>query len=247
LESELFGYEKGAFTGAHVGGKKGLIELAHRGTLFLDEITSLSNMLQAKLLRLLSEQEIMKLGSDRIIPVNIRVVAATNEDIESCIKERGFRKDLYYRLSTFRLHLPSLRERPEDLIPLFLNFVSRYRKDIYHLVIKKERDIFQILIKETFPGNIRELENVVKRFCLLFKWGIHEDKIDRLLETCLEPKAGPCQQEGKIPGLKDIVENCERMVIQQLLENHNSHKDISFMLNLHRSSLWRKMKKYKIP
>ena len=186
LESELFGYEKGAFTGAQPSGKKGLIELAHKGTLFLDEITSLSTLLQAKLLRLLSEHEILKLGSDHIIPVDIRIIAATNDDIEARVKERAFREDLYYRLSAFRLRLPPLRDRPKDLVPTFFHLVRRFRPEIAGDLVKQRAQIHQVLSREVFRGNVRELENVARRFCLLFQPETHAIGIESLLDACID-------------------------------------------------------------
>lgn len=246
LESELFGYEKGAFTGAHVSGKKGLIELAHKGTLFLDEITSLSYPLQAKLLRLLSEHEILKLGSDRIIPVEIRIIAATNLDMESCVADHRFREDLYYRLSAFRLHIPPLRERPEDLAPLFLHFLSRTRQEIIGSLIKKKQLIRRILENEPFKGNVRELENIVKRFCLLFQPGRHEEKIGALLEACLERKPRPSAAEEPAAHLKATLGATEKILIQEMFRRYKNKNEISRILGVDRSTLWRKLKKYGI-
>jgi transcriptional regulator with PAS, ATPase and Fis domain len=245
LESELFGYERGAFTGAHVAGKKGLIELAHKGTLFLDEITSLSYPLQAKLLRLLSEHEILKLGSDRIIPIEIRILAATNIDIESCVATHRFREDLYYRLSAFRLHIPPLRERPEDLVPLFLHFVLRFRKEIAAQVSKKRQTIQKILIKEHLKGNARELENIAKRFCLLFQPEKRGEEIGALLEACLERKMGPYELE-ETTNLKTALEITEKNVLQEMVKKYKNKSDISRILDVDRSTLWRKLKKYGI-
>jgi propionate catabolism operon transcriptional regulator len=187
LKSELFGCVKGAFTGARAAGKQGLIELAHTGTLFLDEITSLGYPLQAKLLRLLAEGEILKLGSDRVIPVNIRIIAATNENIERAVAERRFREDLYYRLATFRLHLPPLRERLEDLVPLFLYCVGRNRPEIAaHLQHEKSQALLREgLLKANFPGNVRELDNVARRYCLLWKQNLGAAAERTLLDECL--------------------------------------------------------------
>ncbi len=246
LESELFGYEKGAFTGAHVSGKKGLIELAHKGTLFLDEITSLSYPLQAKLLRLLSEQEILKLGSDRLIPVEIRIIAATNVDMEACVADHRFREDLYYRLSAFRLHIPPLRERPEDLAMLFLYFVGRTRKEIIGSLLRKEPIIRGVLENEPFMGNVRELENIVKRFCLLFKPLKSDKKIGALLESCLERAMRPREGEESPTHLKEVSGFAEKKRIQELIRSHNGKNEISRILGVDRSTLWRKMKRYGI-
>jgi transcriptional regulator with PAS, ATPase and Fis domain len=247
LESELFGYEKGAFTGAHAAGKKGLIELAHKGTLFLDEITSLDYVLQAKLLRLLSEQEILKLGSDRIIPVDIRILAATNDDIETSVRERRFREDVYYRLSAFRLHIPSLRERPEDLVPLFLHFVGIFRGEILPTISKKRPLIQKLLIKEPFRGNARELENVAKRFCLLYQTGEDNREIETLLESCLERRILPGNdREDGHADLRTTLQRTEKSILEELTKKYKNKNELSRILDMDRSSLWRKLKKYGI-
>lgn len=246
LESELFGYEKGAFTGAHTAGKKGLIELAHRGTLFLDEITSLSYPLQAKLLRLLSEHEILKLGSDRIIPVEIRIIAATNIDIESCVATRTFREDLYYRLNAFRLHIPPLRERPEDLVPLFLHFVRRIRKEMVGQVAKQKQIIRDILAREPLEGNARELENIAKRFCLLYNLEKHGDGMGVVLENCLEKKMTPYEPDGTPADLRRLVQLTEKTIIQEVMKRYKNKNDVSRILDVNRSTLWRKLKRYGI-
>ena len=247
LESELFGYEKGAFTGAHAAGKKGLIELAHKGTLFLDEITSLDYVLQAKLLRLLSEQEILKLGSDRIIPVDIRILAATNDDIETSVRERRFREDLYYRLSAFRLHIPCLRERPEDLVPLFLHFVGTFRGEILPTISKKRPLIQKLLIKEPFRGNARELENVAKRFCLLYQPGGDNREIEALIEDCLERRMPPGNNKVDSPAdLRTTLQRTEKGILEELTKKYKNKTELSRILDMDRSSLWRKLKKYGI-
>jgi transcriptional regulator with PAS, ATPase and Fis domain len=246
LESELFGYEKGAFTGAHSAGKKGLIELAHKGTLFLDEITSLNYILQAKLLRLLSEKEILKLGSDRIIPVDIRILAATNDDIESFVQERRFREDLYYRLNAFRLHLPPLRERPEDIVSLFLHFVQTYRSDILGYVSKKGHLIRKVLAREPFRGNARELENVAKRFCLLYQPANDEETFGALLEACLEKKKSSGDSEERPSDLRTILHHTEKKILGDLAKRYKNRGELARILDMDRSSLWRKLKKYGI-
>ncbi len=246
LESELFGYEKGAFTGARATGKKGLIELAHKGTLFLDEITSLNYPLQAKLLRLLSEQEILKLGSNRIIPVDIRILAATNEDIEACVHERRFREDLYYRLNAFRLHIPSLRERPEDLVPLFLHFVRAFRGEIFGSVYKKRHLIRKVLVKEPLRGNARELENVAKRFCLLFRESKDEKEGEALLEACLDKRTASGSDEETPIALRTALQHTEMKILKDLSKKYKNRSELSRILEMNRSSLWRKLKKYRI-
>ncbi len=247
LESELFGYVKGAFTGARSAGKQGLIELAHTGTLFLDEITSLGYSLQAKLLRLLAEGEILKLGSDRVIPVDIRIIAATNENIEQCLAERRFREDLYYRLAAFRLNLPPLRERPEDLVPLFLHAVRRIRPEIAERLEKKRMAglLQDTLARAPFPGNVRELDNVVRRFCLLWQPEMALDETRALLNECL----GWTQEQKKAnpsAGLRDAVEHTEKAILQDLVGIYDSRQELARALGVDRSTLWRKLRRHRI-
>lgn len=166
LESELFGYEEGAFSGAKKGGKIGLVELAHRGTLFLDEIGEMPLSLQTRILRMLQEKEVMRLGADKIIPVNVRIIVATNQDLTYLVASKRFREDLYYRLNVLPLHLPPLRERPEDISPLVNHFMRKLAKK--QSVIKIISDEALHALKD-YPwfGNVRELANVVERLVLL--------------------------------------------------------------------------------
>ena len=246
LESELFGYEKGAFTGAHTAGKRGLIELAHKGTLFLDEIATLSYPLQAKLLRLLSEHEIIKLGSDRIIPIDVRMLAATNVDIEALVERRHFREDLYYRLNVFRLHIPPLRERPDDIVLLFMHFVSKIRPEITKQIFVKKPIINKVLANQVFKGNARELENVAKRFCLRYRPEKNERMVGDILEACLERKTLPEQASETLSDLKTALQHAEKQIIQNLLRKNRNKSDIARTLDVAPSTLWRKLRKYGI-
>ncbi|MEW8957450.1 sigma-54 interaction domain-containing protein, partial [Clostridium sp.] len=164
LESELFGYEKGAFTGALKEGKKGLFEVANNGTIFLDEIGDMSLLLQTKLLRVLQERQIMPLGSEKIININVRVIAATNKNILKMIREGGFREDLYYRINVLPVSVPPLRERKGDIIPLLNHFIERH--------IEIEEEAKNSLLSHRWPGNIRELYNVASYLSLMC-----EDKV----------------------------------------------------------------------
>ena len=155
LESELFGYEEGAFTGAKKGGKKGLFELAHKGTIFLDEIGDMPLQIQAKLLRVLQEREIMRVGGEEMLPVDTRVIAATNEDLDRLLSEGAFRKDLYYRLGAFQISLPPLRQRREDIIPLAETFLRKWENK------RLSPDLQFFLTSLPWEGNVRELINCV--------------------------------------------------------------------------------------
>jgi formate hydrogenlyase transcriptional activator len=171
VESELFGHEKGAFTGAFAR-KPGKFELADRGTLFLDEIGDLPPEAQAKLLRVLQEREVQRVGGTRPIPVNVRLIAATNQDLEECIRTGRFRQDLYYRLSVFPLRLPPLRERPEDIPTLVLHFVKAFAERQHKAAPHVSREAMELLTAYDWPGNVRELQNIIERAVILARGGV---------------------------------------------------------------------------
>ncbi|HYK88472.1 MAG TPA: sigma-54 dependent transcriptional regulator [Acidobacteriota bacterium] len=171
LESELFGHEKGAFTGA-IQSRRGRFELAHGGTLFLDEIAEMSVNLQAKLLRVLQEQQFERLGGTRTILVDVRVIAATNKDLKQAILARIFREDLYYRLNVFPIHLPALRERREDILPLAEHFARKIAARIGRSFIPLSPEARVILHRHDWPGNVRELQNAVERALIVAEGNI---------------------------------------------------------------------------
>jgi formate hydrogenlyase transcriptional activator len=166
LESELFGHERGAFTGA-LSQTIGRFQLAHNGTLFLDEIGDLPLELQPKLLRVLQEQEFERLGSTRTIRVDVRIVAATNQDLAQMVRERRFRADLFYRLNVFPIELPALRDRPEDIPLLVKHFVRHYADRMNKDVSNVSEQVMQALLQHDWPGNIRELQNVIERAVIM--------------------------------------------------------------------------------
>jgi len=166
LESELFGHERGAFTGA-VSQKIGRFELADKGTIFLDEVADLPIELQPKLLRVLQEQEFERLGANRTVRVDVRVVAATNADLSRLVAERSFRSDLYYRLNVFPIHIPALRERRDDIPLLVRYFVQKFSRRMNKTVLYVPADAMDALVSYAWPGNIRELENLIERAVLL--------------------------------------------------------------------------------
>jgi DNA-binding NtrC family response regulator len=173
LESELFGHEKGSFTGA-LSTKRGLIEIASGGTFFFDEIGDVSPSVQGKLLRVLQEREFMRVGGTDIISADIRLIAATNKNLEQCIKERTFREDLYYRLNVVSVRLPPLRERKDDLLPLAEFFLKRFNKKMGKKISEIPQDVLGIFMGYDWPGNVRELENIIERAVVLAS----EDSID---------------------------------------------------------------------
>ena len=163
LESELFGYDDGAFTGARKGGKPGKFELANTGTIFLDEIGDMTMSMQAKLLRVLQEREIERVGATKTLKVDVRVVAATNRDLEQMIEQGEFRQDLYYRLNIISLNIPPLRERREDILPLCSNLLKKIHNRTPHDVEGVSPEALDYLLGYEWPGNVRELENVLER------------------------------------------------------------------------------------
>ncbi|HNZ27320.1 MAG TPA: sigma-54 dependent transcriptional regulator [Spirochaetota bacterium] len=167
LESELFGYEKGAFTGAN-SLKKGIFEVANGGTLFLDEIGDMPLFLQVKILRTLQDRKIQRLGATQLIPLDLRIISATNKEIETEVKEGKFREDLYYRLNVAKIHLPPLKDRIEDVAPLVRYFIEKFNKSMNKNIEGITEDALEALKRYDFPGNIRELENIIERvfiFC----------------------------------------------------------------------------------
>ena len=168
LESELFGYEKGAFTDARTK-KHGLLEKANGGTLFLDEIGEMSMPLQAKLLRLIEDKKFRPLGSTSDIEINIRIIAATNKNLDKAIKNNEFRKDLYYRLNVLRIEVPSLRERKEDILMLAQYFLDFFNNKFHKQIMNFSEDAKKILLNHEWPGNVRELKNIIERTCILQK------------------------------------------------------------------------------
>ncbi|SDK12734.1 sigma-54 interaction domain-containing protein [Natronincola ferrireducens] len=162
-ESELFGYEEGAFTGAKKGGKKGKFELANGGTIFLDEISEMPLTLQPKILRVLQEKELDRVGGEKSIPINVRIIAATNKDLQELIKNRGFREDLFYRLNVFTINVPPLRERLEDLPELVTAKLEQLNLELGKNVTEVDKKVYEYLCQYNWPGNVRELHNVIEK------------------------------------------------------------------------------------
>ncbi len=182
LESELFGYEEGAFTGARKGGKAGLFELAHRGSIFLDEISEMPIRLQARLLRAIQEKEVMRLGGDKIIPVDARVIVATNRDLKEAVANNKFRSDLYFRLNILQLKIPPLRERPEDIPMLVDHFCNHFSKLFNRVVPPLKKQITNQLKTYGWPGNVRELENLIHKYAILVEKLGNESLMNNLFE-----------------------------------------------------------------
>jgi DNA-binding NtrC family response regulator len=239
LTSELFGHEKGAFTGA-AGMKKGLIEMASHGTLFLDEITEMEFSMQVKLLRVVQEREVLRLGSTKPSAVDVRFVAATNRDIKKLVKTGDFREDLYFRLNVVSITIPPLSERRDDIPLMSYYFLKKFST----LMNKEVRDIspevMAILMNYDFPGNVRELENIVERGVALSNSGIIE--LGHLSEDLRELSIRTFRRkDGNIPTLEDQ----ENAYIQWVLKEAGGNKTLAAQtLGIDRVSLWRKLKKY---
>ncbi|MBI1736215.1 MAG: sigma-54-dependent Fis family transcriptional regulator [Candidatus Rokubacteria bacterium] len=211
LESELFGHEKGAFTGA-AATRHGRFEAAHGGTLFLDEIGDLPLHLQVKLLRVLQEREIERLGSSRTIPIDVRLIAATHRDLETLVREQRFRDDLYYRINVVTVTLPPLRDRREDIPRLLEHFLDRYARRHGKTLTGLTREARDALLRYDYPGNVRELENVVERGVVLTR----DDVVGVAdLPLTVKPAAGEPSEDGA--SLTAAVEGLERRMIQEAL------------------------------
>ena len=246
LESELFGYEEGAFSGARRSGKAGLFELAHEGTIFLDEINSLPIALQGVLLRVIQEKEIRRVGAQNVIAVDIRVISATNCDIELLIDSNAFRSDLYYRLNTLNLSLPPLAARKEDILPLadhFLNlFTARYA--IASLAFSVEDRAF--MTAAPWTGNVRELENVVHRFVILNKEPGEEKSVRHCIDGIVRRAPSPPGKirEGNQEVCRGTLEAIEREIILRYMEECRWNKqEAAERLGICRTTLWRKLRK----
>jgi transcriptional regulator with PAS, ATPase and Fis domain len=247
IEAELFGYVQGSFTGAEKGGKPGLIELADKGTLFLDEIGELPLHLQTRLLRFLQDREILRIGGKESIPVDIRVIAATNKNLEKMIKEKKFRKDLYYRLNIVPMRIPSLKERREDIRPLIEKNLQRFNKK-YNLNIKMNPDVMKALFDYEWPGNVRELENLIEYLAVTSTSGLIT--IDELPEKFVEKKNRSMYLSNggsnDIDSLKDAVEEFEKRILRDTIKKAKNIEGMAGLLGLDRSTVSRKLKKYDI-
>lgn len=242
IESELFGYEKGAFTGALPGGKQGLFELAHRGSLFLDEIGELPLALQAKLLRVLQEKEVMRIGGSRIIPVDVRIIAATNRALREMVAQRIFREDLYYRLALLELELPPLRHRKKDIIPLFTSFLAEASEQEQRAIFWDDPTIFEPLLDYDWPGNIRELRNFSERVILLCgDYHLDQSFLEGLMRQKRLADSAPVYTTPITPSLKDL----ERDYVGFLLKRFEGNKEaVCSYLKISKATLWRKLERH---
>lgn len=238
LESELFGYVKGAFTGANKDGKMGIFELAHNGTVFLDEIGEMNFNIQAKILRVLQEKEISRLGDNKIIPIDVRIISATNKNLQELIKEKKFREDLYYRLAVLELNIPPLDQRLED-IPYLVDYYLN--KNDYS--VSFSNDAIQLLCSGNYTGNIRQLFNLLERTIVL-------SENNKITENDLSNIVNFNKSSERLidnNSLKDSTDDYERIKIKNILEkNSGNRKKTAEELNISLTTLWRKIKMYNI-
>jgi PAS domain S-box-containing protein len=242
VESELFGYERGAFTGANSDGKPGLFEVAKGGTIFLDEIGELSLDMQVKFLRVIQEKEIMRVGGTKSQKVDVRIIAATNRDLNDMVAKKLFREDLLYRINVFPIVIPPLRERPNDILPLARSILAEFNKE-HGFKNYFSSDAEFALINYRWPGNIRELRNVIERAVILS--GEDEILSDDLEISKPESQNIPHASAIKPIVLKDILEKIESDYINQAYEKHQSIRKAADFLSMDPATYLRKREKYK--
>lgn len=257
LESELYGYEEGAFTGAKKGGKMGQFELANGGTLFLDEIGDMPLSMQSKLLRVLQEKELQRVGGHKFIPVDVRIIAATHRDLEQMVKKGNFRQDLYYRLNVIKIDIPPLRKRKEDIPLISMNLLKKLEKRFYRKGIELSDEVLKRLMEHTWPGNIRELENVLER-CINVLDGktIQLGHLPLYLRDQKNECDDPIQSTFKtnkgtptlpLQPLKETLAQAEKQAIQHALAAANGNKlEAAKLLDIGKTSFYEKCKLYNI-
>jgi len=241
LESELFGHAKGSFTGAHTA-RKGLFEEADGGTFFFDEIAETPSSVQAKLLRAIQEHEIRRVGENKPVHVDVRIVAATNQDLLRAVAEKRFRQDLYYRLNVARFSLPPLRERREDVAELTSYFLDKYNRKM-GVRARLSDNVMDALMRYDFPGNVRELEHMVEQAVALVQNGVitADDMISPPSSTAMRtiPEHG---EGGRRGTLADVVDSAERHAIETALHDASgSREQAAELLGISATTLWRKM------
>ena len=264
FESELFGYAPGAFSGAHTKGKLGFFEMAEKGTLFLDEIGELPMAVQAKLLRVLQDREIVRVGSTKLRKVDVRIVSATNRDLEEEVRQGRFRSDLFYRLRVAVITIPPLRDRHEDVVPLAQYFLERYGSR-YKKSIIFDDDTLEVFSQYDWPGNIREMENLVQSLVITKQSGnirisdLPSNMVGLFADSCRDMSNPPTENMGntattlEFPGLnreleagdrslKSIMSDIERQILNFALKKHGTHSKVAERFKVDRSTLFRKLR-----
>ena len=246
FEAELFGYEGGSFTGARKTGKPGKFELADKGTIFLDEIGEMPHTMQVKLMRVLQEKEIDRIGSSRPRQVDFRIICATNRDLEKMISNGGFRLDLYYRINVINIKLPALRELREDIPPIFVHFLEELSRERNRRVPGVVPEAVELLKNYAWPGNVRELRNIAERAMILPGGEVIEPG-DLPLALRISTTCPQTRTEEPISSLRDLLEVTERRaIVDTLQKSGNSRAKAAKILGIHRTGLYQKMKKYNI-
>ncbi|MBQ3437000.1 MAG: sigma 54-interacting transcriptional regulator [Fusobacterium sp.] len=252
VESELFGYEKGAFTGALASGKKGIFELADNSTLFLDEISELSLETQAKLLKVLESGRLLRIGGEKFININVRIISASNTNLLDLVREGKFRKDLYYRINVIQIELPPMRERKEDIPALLAKFLDFYNKK-YNLNKKITKEVYDMLYEYSWPGNVREIRNLVEHMIIIStKDEIEYDDIPEYVLTTFIGKTNTKELENicrcclelysRMP-LKEATDKFQKEIIELLSKQGNSKIKIAKLLDVNPSTITRKFPK----
>lgn len=238
IESELFGYAPGAFTGSRADGKKGLFEVAQNGTIFLDEISELPLNMQVKLLRVIQEREITPVGGVKPIPIDVRIVSATNRDLEELVRQDKFREDLYYRLNVVPITIPPLRDRPGDIVPFAYTFLQELNKK-YNFQKHFSPSALRAMEAYDWPGNVRELKNVVERMVIL-----SQDDLIRASELPFQPQRSAPRPGGSGPvDLKLEVARLEDQYIRQAYEKYKNVRDAAASLGMDSSTFVRKRRR----
>lgn len=247
LESELFGYEAGAFTGASSKGKIGLLELANQGTLFLDEIGEMPLALQVKLLQVLQTNTMFRVGGTKKVALTTRIIAATNSNLESMMAAGRFRQDLYYRLNVIPINIPPLRERKEDLVPLLLYFLERNNRKL-NLNLRLAPRTIEALANYSWPGNVRELSNVLENMMIMTDGGVIEEQSipKHIFQEARKPLFIETPDYFDTYNLGEVMGSVEREVIRKALEQFGSLRNSASHLGIDLSTLVRKKRKYKI-
>lgn len=241
MESELFGYEKGAFTGA-VKKKLGRFELANNGTIFLDEIGDMDKTMQVKLLRVLQQKEFERVGGEETIKVDVRIIAATNRNLENMVKEDGFREDLYYRLNVIPLFLPSLRERTGDIGVLAEYFINKFNEDMHKNIRGIKNDAIEVLRAYTWPGNVRELENIIERMVTLNEGDyIEVNNLPAYINKNLLKNDTVLGSDVVLPW-----DTYEQQIIEHAIKQCGSYNSAAKALGLTHKTVASKVKKYNI-
>ena len=243
LESELFGYEGGAFTGANKQGKPGMFELADKGVLFLDEVGELPLNLQVKLLRVIQEREVQRIGAIKPKKINVRLIAATNRDLRKMVESGDFREDLFYRLNVIPIFIPRLAERPEDILHLVSNFLLQMNEK-YEMNKSISPDLRSFLFQYDWPGNIRELSNLIERLVLLTRDNlITVNHLPSEYKSAILSTSSPLQENLT---LKEAVEQAEKQVILHAVKNSSTTYELAKLLDTSQATVVRKLKKYNI-